>query len=210
MKLASLAFLTILLFAHGTGAPAELLGLPLSQFRDGPSAVFGYALFGLLLAIAAMMIVTLWRCRLYHHVSPFCLAGFLLLLVAATSSVNGFHLLCSFVLFGLLYAYYALLLYKKSPAWLWAHLAVPALLVLMTQAHSYGLWQKSFIVYYLLVANVHHHLLSRGLAPRHRTALGRHSAEGWFPRRRVVYALGSSRSWSRRSSRPAAGACANR
>lgn len=49
MKLASLAFVTVLLIAHLSGDLVENLALPLSMFRDGAYAFFGYCLFGLLL-----------------------------------------------------------------------------------------------------------------------------------------------------------------
>jgi hypothetical protein len=197
MKLTSLVFLVVLVFAHGTGVPSELLGLPLSLFREGPGALFGYILFGLLLVISALMIHALLRCRLPHHAGLFGLAALLLLFVAATPSANKFHLLASFVLFAVLYFYYAALLGVARTAWLWVHLTIPALLVLATQCHSYGLWQKSFIVYFLLAANVHQHWLRRGPVLRPAQALGRHSSGGWRPRRRMVYTVVPSRSWAR-------------
>src|SRR5262249_10090075 len=106
MKIASLAFLTVLFLAHCAGDPARVCGLPLSMFRDGDWAAFGYALFALLLAVAGLMIVTLLRGGLYGQVGLLTLAALLLLEVAVTSSYDAFHLLCSLVLFALLYAYY--------------------------------------------------------------------------------------------------------
>jgi hypothetical protein len=45
MRLASLAFLIVLVVAHLAGDPAEGLALPLSMFRDGAYRPFGYLLF---------------------------------------------------------------------------------------------------------------------------------------------------------------------
>jgi hypothetical protein len=197
MKLASLAFLIVLLAAHVAGDPCQLLGLPLSMFRDGHLGFFGATLFALLVGIGGLMIHTLIRLRLPGHTGFFCLAAGFLLLVALTPSGDGFHFFCSLVLFALLYVYYAVQLREAGIALLWAHLVIPAVLLLATNCHSYGLWQKSFIGYFLLAANVHYHLLS-GRRASNRAGPGKCRAGGWSPRRRLVYVLEPGRSWSRR------------
>jgi hypothetical protein len=54
---------------------------------------------------------------------------------------------------GLVFGWYALRLYRVSSPWLVVHLAVPLLLAVHT-ASSYGVWQQTIIVYFLLVANI--------------------------------------------------------
>jgi hypothetical protein len=197
MKAASCTFQAVLLIAHHAGDPAELLGLPLSMFRDGPQGSFGYVLFGLLMLVGGLMIAILLRLRLHGHVFLFCLAALLLLLVALTPSDGGWHLTTSLVLLGVLYTYYAVQSHAAGRAWLWAHLAVPSFLVLATQFHSYGLWQKGLILYFLLAVNVHHHLLTQGLPRRFRTEARRPHRDVLGSRRRVVYVLSEGRGWSR-------------
>src|SRR5262245_36869337 len=150
MKLTSLAFLTLLLLAHLAGDPAEVLALPLSMLRDGAYAPFGHLLFALLLLVAGLMLYALLRAGLRGHACLLGVVAFFLLLVAVTPSENAFHLLCSFAVLALLFAYYAVVLYGAGAVLMWAHLTVPLLLVLGTHCHSYGLWQKSLIVYFLL------------------------------------------------------------
>jgi hypothetical protein len=198
MRLASLAFLIILLGAHSAGDPSRLVGLPLSMFRDGHLGVFGGALFALLLGIAGLMVHTLMRRRLPGHATFFSLAAVFLVLVALTPSEDGFHCLCSLVLFALLYAYYGIQAREAGLALLWAHLLIPAFLVGATGCHSYGLWQKAFIVYFLLAVNIHHHLLASGWVKPKRAPTGRSCRGGGVSRRRLVYGLEPGRSWSRR------------
>jgi hypothetical protein len=202
MKAVSFTFLAVLLLAHRVGDPAKLLGLPLSMFRDGPLGAFGYVLFGLLLLAGGLMIVTLLRQRLHGHVCLFGLAAFLLLFVALTPSDGGLHVLASLVLLAVLFTYYAVQFHAAGRAWLWAHLAIPSLLVLATQFHSYGLWQKSFIVYFLLAVNVQHHLLTRGAALGSRAKARRPHRAVPGSRRRVVYVLDEGRGWSRQAYSP--------
>jgi hypothetical protein len=196
MKVASVAFLVVLLLTHCAGDPARLLGLPLSMLRHGSLGPFGYLLFVLLLLIAGLMLSAFVRARMYGPLALFSLASFLLLLVAVTPSTAVFHLLCSFVLLALLYAYFAAALRPAGLVWFWLHLSVPVILAGVTQFHSYGLWQKSLILYFLLAASVHHHLLTHAPPAPTRAAGPRRS---WVGRpRQLVFSLDAGRSWARR------------
>jgi hypothetical protein len=201
MKLASLAFVTVLLIAHRAGDSAESLALPLSMFRDGAYCIFGYLLFGLLLVIAGLMVSRLHgACR----DGDACLLGVVtifLFLVAATPSENDFHGFCSFVVLGLLFCYYAAVLLGEDRIWMWVHLALPVLLLLAIRFHSYGLWQKSLIVYFVLAVNVHHWMLSGSHSALSVTRRGRHGSPGGNRRRRVVYLEETGKTWSRKSGR---------
>jgi len=191
MKVVSIAFVAVLVCVHVTGDPARLLGLPLSMLRDSGPRVLGYGLFALLLLTGGLMIAALHRSRQYGQVCLFGLTAFLLLLVAVSPSQNGLHILGSLVLLGIVYGYYAWLLHAGGSVWLWVHLTIPVLLVLGTQFHSYGLWQKGFILYFLLAVNVHYHLLTRWRPEWD-------GAGAWRPRRRMVYTVHGERNWKRR------------
>jgi hypothetical protein len=189
MKFVAAIFVGVLLFAHAEGDLERLLERPLSQFRDEP---IGYVLFGLLLLAGGLYTRALFRCRREGEASVSVVALLLLVLVAATHSGSPFHLLCAFLLLALLFFYYAGLLYRARSIWLAGHLAVPVLLVLLTQAHSYGLWQKTFILYFIGAVAVHHHLLGRRKRPE--------VQRGHLLRRRKVYVLEEGTGWARRSS----------
>ena len=82
-----------------------------------------------------------------------------LLIVAATPSTSRVHVNCAFILLGSVFAYNAILLYQASPPWMFVHLSVPIVLVVVIGFHSYGMWQKAMISYFVLAAVVHHHVL---------------------------------------------------
>jgi hypothetical protein len=197
MKLASLAFVLLLLGAHAAGDSAELVGQPLSMFRDGVQGWLGYALFAVLLLISALYVAALAQAGRVPEAAVAGLAALLLLVVAGTPSWGAFHVLCSLLLLGLLVSYYALLLHRAEGPWLAAaHLAVPLALAGATGLHSYGLWQKAVITYIVAVTAAHHHLLGRPAA-RPAPSAARAPSRGGPGRRHKVYALGSSREWAR-------------
>jgi hypothetical protein len=196
MKVASLTFVAVLLLAHVQGDPAKVWALPLSMLRDDGRGVLGYVLFAMLLLVGGLMLLALLRAEMHGHVCLFGLLAVVLALVALTPSEGEFHLICSLVLFALLYTYYAVQLHATGGLWFRAHLAVPVLLVLATQFHSYGLWQKSFILYFLLAVNVQYHLLTQA-SPARAARVGGRRRDGYLPRRRVVHVLDADRSWAR-------------
>jgi hypothetical protein len=198
MKLVSLAFLLLLLHAHGEVETADPLALPLSMFRDGAHGWLGYALFVLLLAIGGLYARALARSRKEAETSMAGCAVLLLLIVAVTASEGPLHVLCSLVLLALLYGYCAgVLCHARSP-WLLGHLAVPFLLAWATGFHSYGAWQKCFIAYCVLAVTVHHHLLGQRPA-RAEPALPRPSlSRRGRPGRLKVHSLEPGRAWTRR------------
>ncbi len=182
MRLASLGFFLLLVIAHVAGTPEDVADRPLSTFRDGPQAWIGYALFTTLLLVGLSHFTTLLRCRRRSEAVVSGLAFLLLLAVTATPSEDGFHLLTSLILLALLFGYYAVLLYRAEKLWLFAHLAVPIVLALVIRWRSYGLWQKSFIAYFVFLAAAHHFVLTLPLL-EHRPRRGR------VTMRRKVYRL---------------------
>jgi hypothetical protein len=203
MKLVSSLFLLLLVHAHGLPDKGDAPARPLSTFRDGPYPWLGYALFAALLAAALLYTLALVRAGREGEAILSELALLLLLAVAATPSPDPLHLLCSFLLLGVLFGHYARLLYRAGGVWLLAHLTVPLALTQATGFHSYGAWQKSLILYFLAAAVAHHHLLRRQAAGRvRRPARAGEPGRGLLSRRRKVYRLEPGRAWARRRLAP--------
>jgi hypothetical protein len=200
MKLTTLALGIVLLIAHGVGDLSDRLSLPLSVLRDGPAAALGYIIFVLLLVIAGLMITAAIRAGRGGQACLFSLAGFLLFLVSVTPSEDAFHIFCAFVLLAVLYSYYAAVLHWMGTSLFWVHLAVPILLVVFANLHSYGLWQKCLISYFVIAINIHHHLLPRIDVGRSRGLPWGRAAGSWQPRRRAVWVLEPSKTWTREKS----------
>jgi hypothetical protein len=196
MKFAAGAFILILLYAHGAGDWDRLLAQPLSVFRDGDEGWLGYELFGLLLLIATLYTAALTRADRQAEALVSGLASVLLLMVVLTPSLDAVHHLSSALLFLLLFGYYALLLYRVGSPWFIAHLTVPLALALATGFHSYGIWQKTFILYFVLASVVHCHVLPRGMPAS--AARAPRPQRGQTVRRRKVFSLEPGRSWMRR------------
>jgi hypothetical protein len=190
IKLISVAFLAVLYLAHG--GSDQLVGQPLSMFRDGDVPQLGYLMFVLLALLGALQTAALARAERVAEAGICLAATAVLVLVAVTPSTNPFHEFGSFLLLILLYGYFGCLFAGAGRLWLVVHLFSPVWLLMLTQFHSYGLWQKSYIVYVLLLTGLHNHLVSRTPAD----GPGREKRNPSRPRRRV-YALEAGRSWSR-------------
>jgi hypothetical protein len=165
------------------------------MFRDGPRWLWGYALFAQLALIGGLMAVALLRADRPGGASLFSLGVVLLGVIVATPSDGEFHFLCSLLLLLLLYVYYAVLLHLAETPWRYVHWVMPVALALLTAFQSYGLWQKAFIVYFVLTIAIHRHLLSQPIPKRS-------AARRWGPapplRKRVVYVLEEGKEWGRR------------
>jgi hypothetical protein len=197
MKLAVTAFVVLLVGAHLAGDLDRIAGQPLSLFRDGEQARVGYALFALLLLVGGLYNFRLWRSGREAEGLLAGLAGAFLLAVAVTPSLDVIHNLISALLFLMLFAYFGALLYRTNIVAFILHLEVPLALVLATGCHSYGLWQKGFIVYLVLAAAIHEHVLRRGPAAPPPRAWGRAGSDPSLQRRKV-YRLDPGRTWARR------------
>ncbi len=153
MRLASFAFFLILIGWH-LRDPSEL-SQPLSSFRDGPYRAWGFTLFGLLTFIGLKWIWTLIRTGNISDMIGVAPALPLLGFVALTESQDGWHLLASFVLLGWILLFFAAKLWEEENWWVFAHLLMPIAIALTIQFHSFGLWQKSLIAYFVLLINAH-------------------------------------------------------
>jgi hypothetical protein len=106
------------------------------------------------LAAGMILVQLLLRMQWYIDALVLLFATALLGFVAATPSLDSGHLLVAGVLLLSLYIYYALLFHRLESRWLWLHLPMPVLLLFLTRLHSYGLWQKSLILYFLVVISL--------------------------------------------------------
>jgi hypothetical protein len=87
--------------------------------------------------------------------------------VAMTPSYSELHRFCALVVMGLMFLYFAVLLFT-SDQWFWLtiHLTTPSMAMMATGLESYGIWQKAIIVYVLLGTVIHQSVLARWLPQR--------------------------------------------
>jgi hypothetical protein len=149
---ATVLFLVLLAVVHL--ADPDTLDLPLSMLRDGPYPAAGYALFALLGLIGVLHVRAAERLGHGAGVAVPAVGVVLLAVVALTPSFDEDHAWAAFALMGLVYLYYAVRLIVAGSPWLVGHLAFPVLLAEATLFSSYGIWQKGFVVYFLLAVNL--------------------------------------------------------
>jgi hypothetical protein len=154
MRHVTLAFVALLVIAHTGGEGETALARPLTLFREEAGSPIGWLLFALLLAAGVILVRLLLKMRWFVDAVILIVTTALLALVAATPSLDADHILVSGILLLSLYLYYAILFNRLESGWLWLHLPMPVLLLFLTRLHSYGLWQKSLILYFLLVINL--------------------------------------------------------
>jgi hypothetical protein len=162
MKLATLLFFVLLAYAHQVRGLEQMLHRPLCAFREGEFGAIGYALFCAIALIGVLYIFCLQRYGEPAEASNIVSFGVLLAIAVATPSWWAIHDASAFMLMASVYLYFALLLYRSARPWMWLHLAMPVLLVVVTGFQSYGLWQKALICYFVLAIAVHHHFVKRG------------------------------------------------
>ncbi len=198
MKAAVLTFLVLLIGFHCLDGGKANLDRPLSMFRDDGLGAFGYPLFAALLLIGVVMVTTAIRRKYFCDAAVFASGSLLLLAVALTPSLDDFHITCSVLLLLLFYVYYAILLAFFGGCWMCVHLPLPIALSLVVGLYSYGLWQKGMIVYFVLAAVIHHHILTRS-GPAYSSRSSPRTAPGVeFGKRRRVYTLEPDKAWARR------------
>lgn len=195
IRIASLAFILVLIAAHAAGDLGGQLALPMSMFRDGDRAWVGYVLFGILLLIGLMHVRALIRRGKEEEAIIVGIAVGLLLFVAVTPSLDVLHVIASLILLGML-VYHCVKVFEQASPYLAGLFAIALLGVLAIGAvYGYGPMQKGLIVLIVLSVNVRHALLLRepGRPGRRRSA--RRDA---VPKR-IVYIEESPRVWSRRT-----------
>ena len=202
VKSASAAFVLLLLGAHGVGEFSRRLAEPLSMFRDGEQAWLGYVLFATLLLVSIWYTRDVIRAGEEEEAVIAGLAALLLFIVAVTPSLDGFHILTSFLLMLLLFGHYWRLLRDSGSPWIIFHVLVPFALVLLSGCHSYGLWQKCLILYLVALANLRHHRLCRRSESE---PVSESTSElfggGGVNGRRKVYRLEAGPEWARLKTR---------
>jgi hypothetical protein len=131
------------------GRQATLVDLPLSMFRDGELNPYGRPLFQLLITIGCLALVSAFANRDVLGLFAYAAATWLLVLVASTPSDDFFHGFCSFLLFAELMLYMAYALVRVHEVWFGRHLGVILAITWCAGSRSYGVWQKSMILYLL-------------------------------------------------------------
>lgn len=164
MKLASLSFFVLFAYAHQVRGVEGSIGEPLCSFRDGEFGLLGYALFCLTTLVGALYTFGLRQINATTSEAANTLGGALLLLVVvATPSHWALHKASALVLLGSFYVHYAIILSQlPGQRLMYAHLAFPIVLAAAIGFHSYGLWQKGMIGYFIVIAVVHHYLATSG------------------------------------------------
>jgi hypothetical protein len=162
MKLASLFFFALLTYVHQVCSPYEALDWPLSAFREGECVPLGYALFGAIALVTAVYSVDLKRFRDPIEAIDTIGFGVLLLMVAVSPNRWMFHRASAFTLLVCAYVFFAIQLRNNRPLML-VHLCAPLVLAVVTGFHSYGIWQKALISYFVIVATIHHHVTMRDM-----------------------------------------------
>src|SRR5262245_35068482 len=128
MALLSATFVACLIAAHIACGGVDALPLELSLFRESEAWLLGYLMFAILFAIGALLIARLVRHPNEEASTSICCIVFaLLVLVAATPSIDVVHIAASLAVLGLLYLLYACWLNERGDPWLRNHLAMPAM-----------------------------------------------------------------------------------
>ncbi len=162
MKLATLFFFALLIYAHQVCGLSTSLEQSLSVFREGEFGSLGYALFCVIGLIGVLYTFSLNRFGEPGQASNTLGFGVLLLIVSATPIGWSLHDSSAIVLLVSIYAYFAILLHRSSRRLMLLHLSVPILLAGVIGFQSYGIWQKGLISYFVVAAMVHHHVVTRG------------------------------------------------
>lgn len=198
LHLCSLGFLSFLALAH-LGGDAAVLAEPLSMLRDGVFSSLGYGAFLCLIGAALChswkLLASGWAVE-----GRFALAAaFILAVVAITPTSHPLHEGLAFLLLGMLYAYFGLLLYRARSPLALGHWLSPLWLLCLIGCHSFGLWQKALIVYFVVASNVEA-LVAAVAKSRQRRAR----------RRRKVWVLDEGRAWIRAKNLHAASCSSDR
>ena len=134
-----------------------MLALPLSEFRFGQWANYGRLLFVLLLSIGGIYIAIAFRFGNLAIQFVAIVSELLLIVVTVTPTFNGLHELAANGLLALLFIYFGSRLYLVSSFWIAAHLIAPIVIVMGLMNYSlanFGMLQKSFICYLVIIVNL--------------------------------------------------------
>ncbi len=127
----------------------------MSLSRDGKHATLGYILFATLTMVGLGQCLMYWIARRKIEFVVQLVALGMLIFVAVTPSRDSDHTVASLILLVFIFVFYAIRLYFASSIWFFAHLMAPvALAALAAVKQSYGLVQKSVILYSVLLINI--------------------------------------------------------
>ena len=159
-----IAFLITLIGGHLADQEGDALERPLSLFRDVEPVWIGYAMFALLVALAAEMTRTAWRLSYRSQFVVYLFMTFTLTVTALTPSFVPLHTLSANVSMLTLFLNYAWLLYQNHKLfWLMVHVLIPTFLLRQDLIDTSGMWEKGMDLYLVAAVVVHHHFLEQGL-----------------------------------------------
>ena len=160
----AIAFLIAFVGGHLADREGDAFDRPLSLFRDVEPAWIGYAMFVLLIALAAEMGRTAWRLRYRSQVAVYVFVACSLTVAALTPSFAPLHILSANVSILALFLNYACLLERNNQhLWLAVHLTIPLLLVLADLFGTTGMWEKGQDLYFVAAVVIHHHVMEKSL-----------------------------------------------
>ena len=159
-----IAFLITLIGGHLADQEGDAFERPLSLFRDVEPVWIGYALFALLVALAAEMTRTAWRLRYRSQFVVYLFMTVTLTVTALTPSFVPLHILSANIAMLTLFLNYAWLLYQNHKLfWLVVHVLLPTILLREDLIDTNGMWEKGMDLYLVAAVVVHHHFLEQGL-----------------------------------------------
>ena len=160
----AIAFLITLIGGHLADQQGDAFDRPLSLFRDVEPVWIGYAMFALLIALAAETGRTAWRLRYVSQFAVYLCVTFVLTVTALTPSFDLLHILCANVLMLSLFLNFAWLLYHNDKLFcLVVHVLISSFLLSGDLRDSNGMWEKAMDVYLVTAVVAHHHILAKCL-----------------------------------------------
>ncbi len=157
-----IAFVSLLVFGLWVDPSADAFHRPLSLYRDYDPQWLGYALFGALLGIGVATVRTALRVECELQAALYMLAIGILGAVTVTPSGDWLHIEFSAAMMAVMFINFAVLLYANDQMfWLVMHLLTPTVLMWATNLVSFGVWQKSMILYYVAATIAHEGVMAQ-------------------------------------------------
>lgn len=130
--------------------------------RDVEPVWIGYALFALLIALAAEMGRTAWRLRYVGQFAVYLCVTFVLTVTALMPSFDPLHILSANVVMLSLFLNFAWLLYHNDKLFcLVIHVLISSCLLSGDLRDSNGMWEKAMDLYLVAAVVAQHHILAK-------------------------------------------------
>lgn len=160
----AIAFLITLIGGHLADQQGDAFVRPLSLFRDVEPMWIGYALFTLLIALAAEMGRTAWRLHSVSQFAVYLCVTLVLTVTALTPSFDPLHILSANVVMLSLFLNFVWLLYHYDKLFfLVIHVLISSCLLSGDLRDSNGMWEKAMDLYLVAAVVAQHHILAKRL-----------------------------------------------